>query len=120
MKRGWRPQPRPQTPCHSRERGTPGGDVARGVSPFRLRRMAPTCTAASWPLDTRLRGYDKLSVAKSTCRNEGTTFSCEIQKLFYLRSPDFHQGEGRMSHTVETTPSARVEARRAARQAKAS
>src|ERR1700689_2309905 len=52
---------------HSRERGNPGGHVARGVSTLRLRRRAPTCAAASWPLDTRFRGYDKLGFAKSTC-----------------------------------------------------
>jgi hypothetical protein len=52
---------------HSRERGNPGGHVARGVSTFRPRRRSPTCAAASWPLDTRFRGYDKSNLAKSTC-----------------------------------------------------
>ena len=52
---------------HSRECGNPETTSLAESHPFRPRRWAPTCAAASWPLDTRFRGYDKLNLAKSTC-----------------------------------------------------
>src|ERR1700729_2551568 len=50
---------------HSRERGNPGGHGRSRSPPLSAPTTGAACAAASWPLDTRFRGYDKFNYAKS-------------------------------------------------------
>jgi hypothetical protein len=84
---------RPQIPCHSRESRNPGGHVARGVSPFWLRRRAPTWAAASWRLDTRFRDkverrrINMLAVCFSSAKRSKSGAAVRLSGLLPPRVP---------------------------------
>jgi hypothetical protein len=56
--------------------------------PFGSDEGAPTCAAASWTLDTRFRGYDKLGLADQN-GSRLFLFSAARQELLAMAGGEF-------------------------------